>query len=377
MAPLLFRRGSGATATDPALGACVGHVYLVYLDVTRRVLHCLNDQARHFQKEGVPFTPAALAQQPLQTLSGEPVTAADLPLVVAWREGRAEEATFVLTREGGAPQHIAWSASPLKDGSGHVVGVLGSLTCLAPEPDWQALAGLAHDLRTPLQSLKLLVAVLDHSPILDFGTREALQRIRSSADRAMAIGLDLLEWCRAPVQRSRGGHPAWFPLEPFLSSLGSEHYVAARHKSLVLTTNFEPIQGWEVYSEPVRLGRLLSNLLVNAIRYTTAGRVEFTAAWQGEPDAEGRRTLNLGIIDSGVGISTQEQESIFQPFERGNAGKDDDSGPLSSGTGSGLGLSVVDRLVQELGVTLEVYSESGHGSAFHLLLPPSMLRPIA
>jgi signal transduction histidine kinase len=73
----------------------------------------------------------------------------------------------------------------------------------------------------------------------------------------------------------------------------------------------------------------------------------------------------------------EEQESIFQPYERGRAGKEDDSGPLSSGTGSGLGLSVVDRLSEELGLTLEVHSEHGRGSAFHVLISPTMLRPPA
>jgi signal transduction histidine kinase len=74
------------------------------------------------------------------------------------------------------------------------------------------------------------------------------------------------------------------------------------------------------------------------------------------------------VIDTGAGISEEDQESIFQPFEQGKAGKESDSG------GSGLGLAVVDRLVSELGLTLEVFSEYGHGSTFELLLPMAILR---
>src|SRR5439155_4513696 len=117
----------------------------------------------------------------------------------------------------------------------------------------------------------------------------------------------------------------------------------------------------------VRLGRLLANLLVNAVRYTHSGQVAFTAAWREEP---GERALVLSVLDTGAGISQEEQESIFQPFERGRAGKDDDSG------GSGLGLAVVDRLVEELGLALEVYSEYGRGSAFHLVLPERLIRRV-
>jgi signal transduction histidine kinase len=78
--------------------------------------------------------------------------------------------------------------------------------------------------------------------------------------------------------------------------------------------------------------------------------------------------LIISVEDTGVGISPEEQESIFQPFERGRAAKEGDSG------GSGLGLAIVDRLVEELSLRLEVYSEYGKGSTFHLVIPVNMLR---
>ena len=144
--------------------------------------------------------------------------------------------------------------------------------------------------------------------------------------------------------------------------------MAARSKGLVLATDFRASQGWEVCTDRIRMGRILANLLVNAIRYTPLGRVEFTTSWREE---NSHRLLAIGVVDTGVGIPAEEQESIFQPFERGRAAKEGDSG------GSGLGLAVVDRLVEELGVELEVYSEHGRGSAFHLLVPAAMLRPTA
>jgi hypothetical protein len=363
MTPLVYRRGQNAPAPTNAVSAHrIGHVYL---DVRRRLLHFLNEAARQMRREGVPFTAADLARQPLQHPDGKEVTAAQLPLLSSWRSAKSVEATFVLTREGGACQNIAWSAAPLHNADGEVVGVVGSVTCLAPEPDWQTLAGLAHDLRTPLQSLKMLLAILEDHPGTDAETREVLERIKASADRAQLIGLDMLEWCRAPVQRSRRAQPVWFPLEPFLRNLAAEQAVAAKSKGLALVGNLEAVRGWDVHTEPVRLGRLLANLLANAVRYTTTGQVELVASWQEE---EGVRSLVLAIVDSGSGISAEDQESIFQPFARGRAGRESDS------SGSGVGLSVVDRLVEELGLTLEVYSQVGQGSAFHLLLPDSMLR---
>src|SRR5207244_3744954 len=86
-----------------------------------------------------------------------PVAAADLPLILAWHEGRPAEAVFLLARKGAAVQHLQWTAAPLCDGNGEVVAIVGSVLVRPPEPDWQLLAGLAHDLRNPLQALRLSV----------------------------------------------------------------------------------------------------------------------------------------------------------------------------------------------------------------------------
>jgi hypothetical protein len=362
MTPLVFRRGGPGVGAKPAPAVRIGHVYL---DVQRRLLHCLNAQARQLQSEGIPFTPADLGRQPLQTATGEPVTAAQLPLLVTWREARPEEALFVVVRDSVPVQHVLWSTAPLKNASDELVGVVGTVCCAPPEPDWQTLAGLAHDLRTPLQSLKMLLPILEQAPNLDPSLREVVERIRGTADRAILIGLDLLEWCRAPVQKGRRPQSAVFALEPFLRNLAAEQATAARAKGLSLVGNLEAARGWDIHIEPVRLGRLLANLLANAVRYTATGRVEFTASWREEA---GDRALILAIVDSGAGISQEDQEDIFQPFARGRAGKEGDS------SGSGMGLSVVDRLVEDLGLTLEVYSQEGRGSAFHLHLPGELLR---
>src|SRR5262249_13147099 len=83
-----------------------------------------------------------------------------------------------------------------------------------------------------------------------------------------------------------------------------------------------------------------------------------------------RPSLVLSVVDTGVGIAAEEQESIFQPFERGRGGNQD----AESG-GSGLGLAIVDRLVSELGLEPEVYSVFGQGSALDLGIPRRMVHP--
>jgi signal transduction histidine kinase len=358
--------GTGPTPPPPPGTTAVGHVYL---DVPRRLLHCLNETARHYQRSGLPFTPADLENQPLFTPLGEPVKPHELPLVLAWKQKRAVEAVFVRDwRQAGAPQ-VLWTAAPLIDGKGEVAAVVGTVTVRPPEPDWQVLAGLAHDLRTPLQVLKLLVAVLSDPAMPRSGVPEIVQRLQSTAERVQLIGRDLLEWCRMPVLGGRRVQPAWFALTPCLRTLVAEQSLEARKKGLEVRTNFEPILHTEVCSDELRFARILLNLLSNAVRYTTSGYVALTASWVGEQEPH---DLVLNVSDTGAGLTQEEKESIFQPYQRGQAGKDSDTS-VSSG-GSGVGLSVVDRLVAELGLALQVESEVGAGTTFRLRVPGSLTR---
>ena len=356
------RRDSAPGTRKPAPTSRVAHVYL---DVRRKVLHCLNDTARHMAAEGVPFTSSDLAKRPLKTPAGVVVTSADLPLLRAYRERSAREAVFVLPEADGRVWHLTWHAAPLSDAHGDVIGVLGTLRMAPPEPDWGQLAGLAHDLRTPLQSLRLLTTLLDKK-VPPEGA-EVVERVRASAERTLAIGMDLLEWCRSPMQIGRPVTRTWFALTPFAAALVAEQLPAAQKKNISLRTNLTASQGLEVSSDLTRLGRLLANLLANAVHYTQTGGVELKASWQ--EDAAGKREgLVLSVIDTGPGIAQEDQESIFQPFRRGKGGKESDS------SGSGVGLAVVERLVEELELVLEVFSEYGHGSAFELVLPMKFLR---
>jgi signal transduction histidine kinase len=337
----------------------------VYLDVQRRQLHCLNTTAQQLHNDGVPFLSTDLLRSRLQHLDGSPVQASELPLVFTWLQEHAMEASFVLPRPPAVEWRVAWSTSPVRDAGGQLAGILGTVIVTLPEPDWHEMAGLAHDLRTPLNAISLQMAVLDRKLPEDAPVREVFRHIRSSAERALRVGMDLLEWCRGPASRGRRAEPAWFALEPYLASLAQELILVAEKKGIALAVDLSEVHGWDMYSDRLRLGRLLSNLLVNAVRYTPRGQVEFTAAWR---EDSGKRVLALGVVDTGVGIAPEEQESIFEPFAQGRAGKDSDSG------GSGLGLAVVERLVQELGLELEVYSEYGRGSAFHLLIPAKLLK---
>jgi two-component sensor histidine kinase len=363
MTPATSAACDGATRPDPWTALRIGHLYL---DLRQRRLYPLNEAARQLYHDGIP----ALGPHPnvrhLHTPVGEAVSPNELPLEVAAREGRPAEAAFLLTRAGRTEVQLLWTATPLPGPGGRPVAVLATVCVGPPAPDWAALAGLAHDLRTPLHSLRLLLSPLGTGSVPEARRGEWIRLLRSAAERALQVSADLLEWCRTPVRGGRRVQYDWFALEPFLEDLAREHRGSAEEKGMTLTTDLGEVRGWEVSSDRVRLGRVLANLLSNAVRYTsTGGRVTLTVLSQGSGED---REWVLDVTDTGVGIAPEEQESIFQPFERGLAGREGESG------GSGLGLAVVDRLVTELGMRREFTSAHGRGSSFRVLVPGRLIR---
>jgi hypothetical protein len=338
----------------------------VFLDLRQERLHFLNQTARRLRSEGVPVSSEDLVDCRLETLEGKEVRASRLPLVVAWREERSVEATFTLIRKGKPNATVSWSATPYKGTDGELWGIFGSF-CYAPaQPNWQGMAELAHDLRTPLNALNLLAGFMERQTLGEMELHTCLSDLKTAVQRALSVSAELLDMCRGPSHQPPPIESVWFSLEELINGLVREQLTGAEHKGLVLKLDLSAAADWQIYTNPVRLGRIVSNLLENAIRYTASGGVSFSATWR--PEAMGGKTLVLSVVDTGAGIATDEKESIFEPFERGEAGKKSDS------DGTGLGLSVVDHLVSDLDLDLEVESESGRGSAFHLLLPGRLLR---
>src|SRR5262245_4141950 len=194
-----FSRRGAPRRPHPVAPPRLGHYYLSTGD---QPLFCLNETARQLLREGVPISAADLERMPLMHLDGSAVTAQQLPLLAAWRERKPCEDTFLLTRPGGEIDVLSWSAAPMLAAGGEIVGVSGTAVLGPHEPDWEELAGLAHDLRTPLQAVRLLVPVAQMAPRAEV-MGDVLARLRGATERAMAIAQELLAWCKAPVQAAQ------------------------------------------------------------------------------------------------------------------------------------------------------------------------------
>jgi signal transduction histidine kinase len=210
------------------------------------------------------------------------------------------------------------------------------------------LAAASHDLRQPLHALGLFADALEKR-VQDDEARELVQRMRSSAGalREMFDGLiDVSRLEQGAVEPS----VCDVELDPLLERLAHETEAAARAKGLELR---RAATGLRVRSDPVLLGRILQNLLVNAVRYTREGRVELSAVQH-----EG--SVHVLVSDTGPGIPEDRREAIFAEFVRLHED--------AAVQGLGLGLAIVDRLVKLLGHRVVLESLPGRGSSFRVEL---------
>lgn len=217
------------------------------------------------------------------------------------------------------------------------------------------LAAASHDLRQPSQATRLFVDMLREqtggTPLA--GIVDKLHESTVRAEELLATLMTVATLDAGAVQPNR--EPV--PVAQMMAVLHDEWAVQARAKGLILRT--VPVRAIFL-TDGVMLKRALGNLLANAIRYTQQGGVVFGC----RRSSQGFR---FEIHDSGPGIASDQLDIIFEDFHQIR------SGDKRQSAGLGLGLGIVRRTAQLLGMEVLVRSSLGHGSCFSLLVPTSVI----
>ncbi|MBS0426232.1 MAG: response regulator [Proteobacteria bacterium] len=214
----------------------------------------------------------------------------------------------------------------------------------------RVLAAASHDLRQPLHALSLYSAVLSSQPSEE-AQREAGMRI----DQLVHILGDLLHGLLDLSRISSGEYIVVrerFDLRAVVESICAEVEPSARSKGLDFDAHLET--AW-IDSDQTAISRILRNLLDNALKYTASGRIGVRLARVGS-------TAEIAVIDTGPGIPEQMQGRVFEEFfQIANHGRD-------RAKGVGLGLTIVKRLVEQIGGSLSLDSTTGAGCTFCIRL---------
>ncbi|MEM8963004.1 MAG: ATP-binding protein [Acidobacteriota bacterium] len=232
------------------------------------------------------------------------------------------------------------------------------------------LANTSHELRTPLFGIAgLAESMLDgHTGALPDPARASLEMIVASSQRLSHLVNDILDFSKLRHNNLELVHRAvdLAPLVDVVLTL-STPLIGSKKIRLV---NAVPESLPAVDADENRLQQILHNLVGNAVKFTVRGRVSVHAE-----EIDGNM-LHIAVRDSGIGIPENQQETIFQAFEQGDASIEREHG------GTGLGLAVTRRLVELHGGTIGVDSEVGRGSSFFFTLPiatadtvPAIIQP--
>jgi signal transduction histidine kinase len=218
------------------------------------------------------------------------------------------------------------------------------------------LAGVSHELRTPVNVvLGYVDLLLDHSfGPLEPAQRDILHRITKNASTLSHLINDLIDLSRIEAGRLKI-EVATIELAPLFSDMRSLMNVLLAGHGISFHAELAPGCG-RVCADPERLRQIVSNLLVNAVKFTESGSITLHAA-SCSPDA-----LTISVTDTGIGIPANAHRAIFEPFRQVH----DRSRHVP---GAGIGLSISSRLARLMGGSLAVASEPGRGSCFTLTLP--------
>ena len=221
-----------------------------------------------------------------------------------------------------------------------------------------ALAGIAHDIRTPLTGIVALAELLVSS---DLGTRERewASAIKSGADHLSALTTVIVDAAKAKAK----AHGLVLRNEPFApralaEAVGAALAARAHNKDLKTSIKIADNLPAMASGDGLRLRAALENLADNAIKFTHQGKVTFAAT--AEQTKHGRVRLVFSFADDGIGISAGELKQLFRPYAQASVKISKLYG------GAGLGLSLVKRLAQAMGGDLSVTSKKGSGSTFRL-----------
>jgi PAS domain S-box-containing protein len=310
---------------------------------------------------------------------GKPTPRDRYPLARAARGERVYPHEMEVVLPTGRRMTVLSSASPISDAQGKIVGAVSSFADITALKQLQRelearrreaeeasvrktrfLAAASHDIRTPANAISLLAELLKRStdnPSMAAEIPQLADELRGSATALVNLVSNVLDVTRFDTDKLEL-HETEFPLARLVEEEARQLLPLAQAKHLALEVDGCDGAIW-LRADRIKLGRVLGNLLGNAIKFTDHGQIRVSACRDGD-DA-----VKIAVSDTGIGISPENQSRIFDEFWQL-------ADPQRS-KGSGLGLSISKRLVEAMGGQMAVQSNVGKGSTFEVKLPATLV----
>jgi PAS domain S-box-containing protein len=221
------------------------------------------------------------------------------------------------------------------------------------------LANMSHEIRTPLNGVLGLTSILAESE-LSADQRQLVAAAQQSADMLLTLVNDILD-----ISKIEAGslllEQVPFDIRDWANEIAEPGFAKARKKGLDVRLDVSAELPRRVVGDATRIGQVLTNLIDNAVKFTSAGRVSVVAVPSHSPD--GRRMLRISVADSGIGIPLDKQAMVFEKYRQA------DSSSTRRYGGTGLGLAICRQLATLMDGDIGLESNENAGSTFWFAIP--------
>lgn len=326
------------------------------------------------------YAPQALIGRPVHVTlhhthaDGSPFPRETCPMLAALHSGHsARNDDDLFWRADGTPLPVATATQPMRK-DGRIVGAVVSFTDISQRKALDAardqalveaerlarvkgefLANMSHEIRTPLNGVLGLAQIGLRENVGRDRASETFSKIIQSGKLLLGIINDILDYSKIEAGKLKIEHVPMQPVQ-VIRDVATLMHERAQAKGLAFKIRKAPDLPEACLGDPLRLGQVLMNLLANAIKFTETGSVTLTAAREGG-------FLVYSVSDSGIGMTREQIERLFRPFEQA------DGSTTRRFGGTGLGLAISHRLLRLMKGDIAVESTPGEGSRFIVRLP--------